>query len=498
MRTEWLEPAFARGRRHVAPFTGLRHFVEGADAAGWLKHPRPWWPPTGAIAGIVEAHEEALALELDERGDRLEPIRWDQHPLEVTVPHWRALVTEVLDAARRTTYDAAVTLESVLVLMESGEGRVLADATAADRGLTWGETAAYGEWSETVRLAHAHGGHRHRRHRLLAVPAAVVLARGHRPRGGRRLDVAAGLDRRRGARHGARRRRPRQGLRRAPRGPRRARDRRARAAVARPRHERPAGAAGRLVHGLAGAGRPRGGGHRPRAARLPRRQGVAGQRPGATGRAPATPRSSCAGGCSPSGRATPPTRCSPSPPRTCAGPGSAPRSAACGGGSPSPARTAAWCCAGGATGSRRRPRSRSGSATASRRSGCTRPPAVRNLRNAVGLGGMTLGTPRAAVGRAAHDRAPRWDAGGTAGRARAQRLRRPPGRADARLDAAAQAPHHPRPSVLALPRRAAPRSRRRPRRRRARSAPCPRRAAGSGPRRRAAPVGGAAARRARR
>ena len=148
LRTEWLEPAFVRGRRHVTPFTGLRQFVEGADAAGWLKQPRPWWPPTGVVADIVEAHEEALALELDERGDRLEPIRWDQHPGEVTVPHWRALVTEVLDAARRTTYEPAVTLESLLVLMESGEGRVLADATAADRGLTWGETAAYGEWSE--------------------------------------------------------------------------------------------------------------------------------------------------------------------------------------------------------------------------------------------------------------------------------------------------------------------------------------------------------------
>ncbi len=148
MRTEWLEPAFARGRRHVAPFTGLRQFVEGADAAGWLKQARPWWPPTGVIADIVEAHEEPVSLELDERGARLAPITWDQHPKEVTVPHWRALVTEVLDAARRKTYEPAVTLESVLVLMESGEGRVLADATAADRGLTWGETAAYGEWSE--------------------------------------------------------------------------------------------------------------------------------------------------------------------------------------------------------------------------------------------------------------------------------------------------------------------------------------------------------------
>ncbi len=148
VRTEWLEPAFDRGCRLTKPFTGLRQFVEGADAAGWLKHSRPWWSPTGVLAGICEAHEEAVALELDERSDRLEPITWEQHPAEVTVQHWRALVTEVLDAARRTTYDAAVTLESVLVLMESGEGRMLAEATGADRGLTWGETAAYGEWSE--------------------------------------------------------------------------------------------------------------------------------------------------------------------------------------------------------------------------------------------------------------------------------------------------------------------------------------------------------------
>ncbi len=149
MRTEWLDPAFARGRRHVAPFTGLRHFVQGAEAAGWLKHPRPWWPSNGIIAEIVGAHEEELALQLDERGHRLEPITWDQHPLEVTVPHWRGVVTEVLDVARRTTYDPAVNLESVLAMMESGESRVLADATAAERGLTSAEPAAYGQWSES-------------------------------------------------------------------------------------------------------------------------------------------------------------------------------------------------------------------------------------------------------------------------------------------------------------------------------------------------------------
>ena len=148
IRTEWLDPAFARGRRHVSPFTGLRQFVEGADAAGWLTSPRPWWPPTGVIASIVSAHEEAVSLELDDRAERLEPIAWEQHPLEVTVPHWRALVTQVLDAARRTMYDPAVTIESLLKLLESGEGRALADTTGADLGLSWGETAAYGEWSE--------------------------------------------------------------------------------------------------------------------------------------------------------------------------------------------------------------------------------------------------------------------------------------------------------------------------------------------------------------
>jgi hypothetical protein len=149
LRTEWLAPAFDRGRRHAAPFTGLRQFVEGADAAGWLKHRRPWWPPSGVIAGIVSAHEEAVALELDDRGERLRPITWEQHPEEVTIPHWRSLVTEVLDAARRTTGDPAVTLESVLALMESGDAPVLAATTAAGRGLGLGRsTTAYGEWSE--------------------------------------------------------------------------------------------------------------------------------------------------------------------------------------------------------------------------------------------------------------------------------------------------------------------------------------------------------------
>lgn len=147
LRTEWLDPAFARGCRHAAPFTGLRQFVEGADAAGWLKYRRPWWPPTGVVADVVDAHERAIAMELDDR-EGLTVISWDAHPREVTIPHWRALVAEVLDAARRTMYDPAVTLESLLKLMESGEGRALARSSSVHGGLTWGETAAHGAWSE--------------------------------------------------------------------------------------------------------------------------------------------------------------------------------------------------------------------------------------------------------------------------------------------------------------------------------------------------------------
>jgi hypothetical protein len=130
LRTEWLTPAAERGRRHVAPFTGLRLFVEGADRSGWLALPRPWWPPTGVLADLVADHEERVALDLDPRGSELEPIGWDQHPAEVTVPQWRALVSRVLDTARRSSYDPAVTLDSVLQLVES-EGQAHAEKTVA-------------------------------------------------------------------------------------------------------------------------------------------------------------------------------------------------------------------------------------------------------------------------------------------------------------------------------------------------------------------------------
>ena len=129
LRTEWLDPAAARGRRHVAPFTGLRHFTEGAGAAGWLTRPRPYWPDTGVLADLVARHEETVALELHERGDQLAPLTWAEHPREVTVPQWRALVTETLDTARRTTRDDAVTLESVLRLVGHG---LTADEPHAD------------------------------------------------------------------------------------------------------------------------------------------------------------------------------------------------------------------------------------------------------------------------------------------------------------------------------------------------------------------------------
>ena len=128
MSTEWLEPAFEHGRRHVAPFTGLRQFVEAADEAGWLKHSRPWWPRTGVVARIVKDYEAAVALQLDERGDR-QPISWEQHATDVSVPQWRVLVAEALDAARRTSYDPAVTLDSLLNLLSSADGRASAEAT---------------------------------------------------------------------------------------------------------------------------------------------------------------------------------------------------------------------------------------------------------------------------------------------------------------------------------------------------------------------------------
>ena len=135
---------------------------------------------------------------------------------------------------------------------------MLADATAVDRGLTWAQTAAYGEWSERFVSRDAHGGHRHRRHRLLTVPAA----RGPGPRAPRSRPTTAGRCRwtRSSPRCSAWCATATASTRPTPSCARPSYELGidvARAAVARPRHQRPAGAAGRVVHGLAGAGRPR-------------------------------------------------------------------------------------------------------------------------------------------------------------------------------------------------------------------------------------------------
>ena len=37
-------------------------------------------PDTGPLATIVSGHEAGVALELDERGEQLKPITWEQHP----------------------------------------------------------------------------------------------------------------------------------------------------------------------------------------------------------------------------------------------------------------------------------------------------------------------------------------------------------------------------------------------------------------------------------
>ena len=396
------------------------------------------------------AHEEAVALELDERGDRLQPITWDQHPLEVTVPHWRALVTEVLDAARRTTYDAAVTLESVLVLMESGEGRVLADATAVDRGLTWGETAAYGEWSERFvsrTLTAAIG--------IAAIDSSQFRPQWSWPEGTRStaddgwtlpLDsiVAEVLGM---VRDG-------DGLDKAYAELREALDELGidlheplwldHDTSAQP--ERPVGS----FSGLAGAGRPRRRGHRPRAARLPRRQGVAGQRPGSDR---AHPRDASVE----LRRRMLTVWQGDTTDQVLALAATDVRRARFG-----PAIGGLWwrltlSCEDGTVVLRGRGDGLEEEAEVKEWLGdrvetvwMHSTPTVRNVRNAVGLGGMTLGTLALLWGVLLTIAPPGGMPAAAAGRARARRLRRPPGRADARLDAAAQAraqaPHPARAS----------------------------------------------------
>jgi hypothetical protein len=152
LRTEWLEPAFERGRRQVEPFGGLRCFLEAADAAGWLGQRGPRWSTRGAVADIVARHEEQVAASLcGERAERLRPVTWGDHPAEVSVPQWRALVTEVLDATRRTTRDHEVArLDTLLRVLEAGAAPALITATASARGIDTQDARdpAFVDWSE--------------------------------------------------------------------------------------------------------------------------------------------------------------------------------------------------------------------------------------------------------------------------------------------------------------------------------------------------------------
>ena len=155
-------------------------------------------PPSAVVAADRRARRPGRAA----RGDGglparraaatgSDPITWEEHPAEVTVPHWRALVAEVLDAARRSTHDPAVTLESVLALLEAGEGPVLAEprrsTAVSTRAARPGLRRVVGE----VRLAGADRRDRHRRDRLPAVPAR----RGRGPRAPRWTPRTAGPSR---------------------------------------------------------------------------------------------------------------------------------------------------------------------------------------------------------------------------------------------------------------------------------------------------------------
>ena len=247
------------------------------------------------------------------------------------MPQWRALVAEVLDAARRSTRDAAVTLASVLDLLEAGEGPALAEVTAADRGLARGTDPAYAAWSEKFasrvltasigiaaidsRTFHptwswpegarldAEDGWKLPLESVVAEVLAMVRDgegwNGPTPSCARRWSSSGSTSTNRSGSTTTSARRP----------------------------ERPIGSFA-ARHGLSRelvvlTDRSL---HLFRDPQGPRLAGLVN---------PVDPRaagSSCANGCSRSGRATPPTRCWPSTLTTYDGPGSAPRSAGCGGG----------------------------------------------------------------------------------------------------------------------------------------------------------------------
>lgn len=124
MRKEWLDPALERGSWHPEPFTSLREFLAGAQSAGILDGALPARPPRGPVVDLVETHELEVADVLlgERRADDLRTIDWAQHPAEVTVPAWRAIVDEALDVSRQLTgVSTPPTVEGVLGLIESGD-----------------------------------------------------------------------------------------------------------------------------------------------------------------------------------------------------------------------------------------------------------------------------------------------------------------------------------------------------------------------------------------
>ena len=137
MRTEWLDPSLERGCWHPAPFSSLRDFLAGAQAAGILDGALPTRPPRGPVVDLVETHELEVADVLlgERRADDLRTIDWSQHPVEVTVPSWRAIVDEALDVSRQLSgLSTPPTVEGVLGLVESGDLVAVARQVAPEHG----------------------------------------------------------------------------------------------------------------------------------------------------------------------------------------------------------------------------------------------------------------------------------------------------------------------------------------------------------------------------
>jgi hypothetical protein len=138
LRKEWLDPSLARGCWHSAPFSSLREFLVGAQAVGALDGALPTRPSRGSVVDLVTEHEAEVADVLlgDRRADDLRTISWAEHPTMVTVPLWRAVVSEALDVSRQLTGRVTpATLEGVLGLVESGDLSSVAQRVAPNHGL---------------------------------------------------------------------------------------------------------------------------------------------------------------------------------------------------------------------------------------------------------------------------------------------------------------------------------------------------------------------------